>query len=432
MTDNAEQAPWIVMEPDTTDRRFIMVHNCYTHKTFRLRKKDVGTPLGAGVTGQTRNFLLAERMIVDPAKVTPMIEERIFDIMHSYPSNKAMAVFIPTHSCQLDCTYCFNVNVRKQGGQKRLPPEKIAAKLVKYFSASPAQMWTLKLTGGGEPTLVSGYILKVAKIVRQEAEKQGRFFEIFMITNGAALTKTMIDKFVRAGLMKMQITLDPDHDKTRVYKNGRGSLADIIENIKLIPMSVELAINSNLSPGDEAAFARLVKNMEPLRHRLVDFSPGPQMNKLPEVIHIEGKKKMVRFFGPKLIEMMIACNDMVTDAGFRQREKFPRVACETFTATEHLYLNYTGATSICPGLEAVPEFQSNGRSLEMLMREYDYRIAMPQWKEHCYEDGKPCAYLTKCFGGCRMISVIQGAGWGVINCEKPLFDKVTRHILSNA
>ena len=432
MSDKAEQAPWIVIEQDRTDRRFNMVHNCFTHKTFRLRKKDVGKPLGAGITGPMRNFLLAEKLIVDPEKVTPMIEERLFSIMHSYPGNKAMAVFIPTHTCQLDCSYCFNANLRKPEGKKRMPAQKIAQKLARHFSSTPAQAWLLKITGGGEPALVSGYILDVAKHIRKAADEQGRFFEIYLVTNGAGLTKPMIDKFVKAGLSKMQITLDPDHDNTRVYKSGKGSMDDILENIKLIPNSVSLTINSNVRPGDEKIFGKLVKKLEPLRHRISDFSPGPLMNKLPEVTLIKGRKKMVRFFGPKLTNTMIACSDMVVEAGFRQKEQFPRVACETFTAMEQFYINYTGATTICPGLEAVAEFQANGRSLEKLMEEYDYRLAMPQWKEHCYEDGKPCEYLTKCFGGCRMLSVIQGAGWGVINCEKPMFDTMTRHILANA
>ncbi|MDH4184063.1 MAG: radical SAM protein [Nitrospinota bacterium] len=432
MTDNAQQAPWIVSEPDSTDKRFVIVHNTFTTKTFRLNKKEVGQPLGAGISGKMRDFLLVEKLIVDPAQVTPMLERRLFEIMNSYPSNAADAVLMPTYDCQLNCEYCFNVNLRQAPSKKRLPPEKIAAKLIKFFKGTPAQMWRLRVTGGGEPTLETDYVARIAGLVRQEAEKQGRFYELWMVSNGVDLKGALLKKLLKAGLCLVQVTLDPDHDNKRVYKDGRPTLDIILKNIMALPPEVRVTGVSNVRRGEEAKFKKLLKKIRPYRHRLYDFSPGMVVTKLPERVVERGNKKMSRLNGPKEMDTMLACFDAVDEAGFTRRNKLTRVTCEAFVNSENFFINFMGQTAICPALEAVPKYHEGSRSQEDLKKEFDYRVVNPQWKDHCYDDGVPCPYLPACFGGCRMISVSQGAGWGVINCERYCFDRIYQHELSKA
>lgn len=430
MTGAAKPAPWNVMEPDKRDKKYLMVHNCFTERTFRLRKKDVGAPLGHGARGKWLDFLIAEKLIVDPARVNPLLEERLFEIMRGCPEGKADAVLTPTYECQLNCEYCFNVNVRKPEGKKRATPEAIASKMVKFFTGTPAQIWRLKVTGGGEPLLALGYALKIAGLVRRAAKDHGRFFEMRMVTNGAAMTAARAEKLAKAGLNMVQITLDPHHDRKRAYKNGRGSLADVLKNIETIPQSVMISVISNLDVGDEEAFGKLVDMLKPLRGRIWDFIPGPVTAKIPATLASDGKKKISRYIGPKEADTMLACFDAVEKAGFRRDQKFPRVICESFVEAEHFFINYYGQTSICPGLEATPEYQERGRGSGALKKLFDMRLTNPQWRDHCYEKGTPCPYLSKCWGGCRMVSVIQGAGWETINCEKYMFDRLTRHLLS--
>ena len=430
VTDRLAPAPWNVIEPDPDDRRYVIIHNCYTGATFRLPKKEAGDPLGSGSSRRTLDFFRAEKLMVDPAKVAGMLEERLFEIMRGMDGSVADAVLIPTHGCQLGCVYCFNAEVRKAPGKKRAAAEAIAGRLTEFFAGTFAQTWRLKVTGGGEPMLAFGYTLKIIRLVGSAARRHGRFFEAVLVSNGVSLTPSRARKLLAAGVKSAQITLDPDHDKRRTLKNGKGTLEAILESIKALPEEMRVKVISNVSPGDEKAFARLMKKLKPLKGRIASISPGLISGKIPPALPSANGKKMSRMYGPREIDVILACHAAAEEAGFEAPLDMPRIICEAFMDSCHFSINFQGQTAICPGLEGSPEFQERGRSRQELERLFDMRLASPQWKEHCYENQVPCPYLPKCWGGCRMISVIQGAGWGAINCEKYMFERFTRHLMT--
>ena len=430
MAGRLEPAPWNVTEPDPRDRRYVIIHNCFTGSTFRLPKKEAGEPLGCGASQKTLDFLRAEKLMVDPAMAAGMLEERLFEIMRGMNDSVADAVLIPTHGCQLGCAYCFNVNVRKHADKKRAAPEAIAAKLTEFFAGTYAQTWRLKVTGGGEPLLAFGYTLKILRLVGAAAGRQGRFFEAHLVTNGVGLTPSRAGAFMGAGVESVQITMDPDHDKRRTLKNGKGTLDVIINNVKALPEGLRVRVTSNVALGDEKAFAKLLRRLAPLKGKIDTISPGLMTGKIPEAFPAPDGKKISRMYGPREVDLILACHEAAEKAGFEAPLAMPAVFCEAFMASSRFSINFRGQTAVCPGLEGTAEYQEDGRSREELEKLFDMRLANPQWKEHCQENGVPCPYLPKCWGGCRMISALQGSGWRTVNCEKYMFDRFTRHIIA--
>ncbi len=431
MESKAKTAPWIVTEKDPTDGKFIMVHNCYTGKTFRLQKRLAGTPIGEGVSQTWRDFLYVEKLIIEPDKIMPLLEEKLDARMKGFPGNRVAATLIPTYTCQLGCEYCYNDQVRIPTGKKQAEPKTLANKFIRHFSKAPAQFWRMIVTGGGEPILATDYIYKIAKLIDDEAEKKGRDFEIAMVTNGAAFTEKKIAKLVRVGLNAVQVTIDPDHDKTRPYKKGGGSFDDIVANLMKLPMEVSLSVGSNISYGDEKKLPALLKKLEPLRQRIFDLSFVPVLGRVEDKAAPTNGNDVGRVFGEQEIETLMACYAIVDKMGFKRKHRLPRVACETFSVAEHLFLNYAGESYICPGVDNIKEYSEKGKTHEQLRDQFDLQGRNPQWKEFCFTDGVACAYLPKCYGGCRIISVTQGKSWKAINCEKPMFEKLTRHEIVN-
>lgn len=427
---NHVQAPWLITEDDPNNSEYLLVHNFYTDSTFRLQKKLAGAPLGKGVSEAWRDFMIAEKLIVRKEDILPAIEERLRHIMHGFESNTAMVVFNPTNSCQLDCVYCYNSRVRGQAlGKKRLSPEEIAARIIAFYESTPAQTWEFVVTGGGEPTLATDYLCAVAKKIKARAVREGRSFEFKLTSNGHSLTKENVSKLVKAGLNRVQVTFDPEHDQTRPLKGGKKSFAEIFNNVKNLPAEVGLVLGSNLRPGEEEKFRKLLKKLKPLRDRSENIRAVQVMKKVPPTPVKSGKGSMSRMFGPKEIKTALQCLDAMDDAGFVRKIEFPSIHCEAFSNSMTYTINFAGETTFCPAMDGMPEYSCDPLS-KKARRKFDMRLANPDWKDHCFDAGTPCAFLPACWGGCRMISHTQGWAWDTINCEKPMMDRMTRYELA--
>lgn len=430
---NPVLAPWVVVENDPTDRAFLMVHNTFTARTFRLRKKLAGTPLGAKADRYWTNFLLAEKMLVAPERILPMLEERLHEFMFGFAQSAATAVLLPTYRCQLACTYCFTAPLREavEKTKKRLPPEKIAKKLIAYYEHTPAFLWKLTLTGGGEPMMAFDYIHAVARLVHEAALEQGRIFTMNIVTNAQALTPAKAKKLAKVGLASVAVTIDPDHDATRPLKNGKGTFETILDNLLHLPPEVTPNLQFNMKAGDEKALAETIEKVALLRGRVRVCRPAIIFEPLTGDLPPSPKPgESFRQLGPKEVDTLIAAGEILLDHGFPSPPPFPHIGCETYRWADHFFINFAGEETMCPGLDNQQRYRTDTMSDEEGRRRFDMRLANPQWKTHCVEaDGSFCPYLPKCWGGCRLNSVGGGYDWGVINCEKVFFDKTTRYSL---
>ncbi len=430
MDDSLVPAPWNVIETDPFDRRFMLVHNTFSRKTYRMKRRAVGEPLGSKANDAMRRFLASELMLIEPDRIGSMLDNRLNVVMHGFPNNSATATLLPTYDCQLRCVYCYNEPIRENDKKKpKSPPEKIAKKLIDYYRNTPVQYWRLVVTGGGEPFLAADYLAKIAKMVQEAAWDDGREFSISIIGNGQAMTPAKVKRLVKVGLNSVVITLDPDHDATRPLKNGGPTFDTIINNLTAAPPEVSISINVNMHPGEETILPGLLGKLAPLRTRLAQVKATIISPPLPQgPVTLGELPPYSRQFGPKETDTYIAAVDLIDDAGFRRKGIFPAIGCESFTAAERMVLNFAGEETFCAALDNLPAYRTDRKKKKELDR-FELRIAHPQWKEFCMKEGMPCPYLTVCWGGCRVGAVFEGRDWSVINCEFEYFDRMTRHIL---
>ena len=148
---------------------------------------------------------------------------------------------IPTYSCNLKCTYCYertykidNVKEENLLGICDKQFEIIDNIVKKYKEKNPkfSNLKDIRITiMGGEP------LLKVNKnIIEYIFNKvKERKYSVDIVTNGVELDSFM-EILKQDCLDHIQITLDGSkeiHDKRRVYANGKGSFDGILRNIDI-------------------------------------------------------------------------------------------------------------------------------------------------------------------------------------------------------
>ncbi len=154
---------------------------------------------------------------------------------HLYEDDTKFTLVVnPTVSCNLDCWYCYESKVKSkmseintQATEKFIEKTISGTKNLKKFEMS---------FFGGEPLM---YYKRVVKSLMEKTDemctKTGvRPFYGFT-TNGVLITDKMIEEFAKYPFIGFQITLDgheKHHNETRFTKNGKGTYAKIVSNVK--------------------------------------------------------------------------------------------------------------------------------------------------------------------------------------------------------
>jgi len=103
-----------------------------------------------------------------------------------------------------------------------------AARGVDLLLSSPGKLKRLELYGG-EPFLRFDLLRRVVAYARRGAARAGKALSVSVASNGLALDGEKL-AFIRANRVNLSISVSgsrANHDRTRVYPNGRGSYRDL-------------------------------------------------------------------------------------------------------------------------------------------------------------------------------------------------------------
>lgn len=135
-------------------------------------------------------------------------------------------------SCNLRCKYCFGVKCDDD-----LTFDEIKRFIECVTVLYPhADRYIVDMSGAGEPLLRLDLIIEIAKYCSEMSDKFVREFLPMLVTNGTLLDLEAVEKLQSAGVL-FGVSLDgtkADHDKNRVYADGRGSYDTVRSNIKAI------------------------------------------------------------------------------------------------------------------------------------------------------------------------------------------------------
>ena len=149
--------------------------------------------------------------------------------------------FIVTKDCQLACKYCYLVG---KNSSERMPFD-IAKRSLDYILSNrnlfPEDSVEIDFIGG-EPMIEIDLIDKICDYFKLKTfEMNHPWFDHYRFsfaTNGLQYNTPEVQRFLlkNQNHLSVEITIDgteKKHDLNRVYRNGRGSYADVVKNIPL-------------------------------------------------------------------------------------------------------------------------------------------------------------------------------------------------------
>lgn len=142
-------------------------------------------------------------------------------------------VIFPTLACNLACKYCYE---RSSELAQHTMDEKTVDNtitFIKQMSSEDNTKTILIKLYGGEPLLNVDACSKICEEVSAWARQAFMQFAVVLQTNGTLLSEEVLER-LSPYLTYVELTLDgPEktHNKTRIYKDGRGTYEDILRAV---------------------------------------------------------------------------------------------------------------------------------------------------------------------------------------------------------
>ena len=225
-------------------------------------------------------------------EINPQQEEVLFSkialTLHARNS-RPNYLFMPTYDCNLRCSYCFQDHMRTNPAFGHLLGIMQEDLVDRIFKAIPKIEAYHGIMGheppdsnigffGGEPLLERNH--SIVKYIIDKARARGEA-AFWAVTNGTEL-HAYRDLLAPDMLSYLQITLDGpayEHDKRRIYADGRGSFELIAGNISMaLDSGVQVSVRMNIDRdniGHLPALAREIIERGWSRHPNFSASTAP-------------------------------------------------------------------------------------------------------------------------------------------------------------
>jgi len=153
---------------------------------------------------------------------------------------------LPTMSCNLRCTYCYQVRqgVRMSQEAQDALVEDVVRRIREVKPDALDVDWF-----GGEPLTAQRVLFALSERLQEVAARHGLPYRASMATNGTLLSETTVQKLVDAGLEEVQVTLDGPrevHDGRRPRPDGGTSFDEVMSGIRTASRQLDVIVRINV------------------------------------------------------------------------------------------------------------------------------------------------------------------------------------------
>ncbi len=194
-------------------------------------------------------------------------------LKHKYELEKYDSHFVdftlaPTMSCNLKCSYCFEKGHKSD--KLDFMSDLVQDKLIDYINllSETVNKGIHVVWFGGEPLLGINIIKSLTPRIKNIAVNKNLTYTCSMTTNGILIIKNdkIIKDLIDNDIKQVQITLDGfnvEHNKRRMYKDGKGTFEDIISAIKILKHEgIKVGIRVNVDKENHKTFENLFKKLK--------------------------------------------------------------------------------------------------------------------------------------------------------------------------
>jgi len=340
-------------------------------------------------------------------------------------SSKVKATILTTYDCNFACTYCVEEGVR----DPIYMDDGTAERAVSYIKGrvekkNPQSLFVTFY--GGEPLLNRRAIKAAASRLKAFCDSAGIPFNFGITTNGSLLTSRVVDELKPLGLKGVKITLDgfrEEHDKKRLFKNGRGSFDIIIKRILSVIDKIDVNIGGNFDPQSLDSILKLMDYLVSLglhkKLNLVDFKHilptiRDRDNLIPEA------DMGCSYADSSVMEAVIELKKALLERGFNTRTGTGVVLCSMVINDSNFVIDPLGNIYRCPAFAGYKEFVAGHIDKP---GEEDFST-VDLWKR-CLN----CVYAPVCGDGCLYISYVRFGDARRLNCQKAFIDYTVKENL---
>lgn len=339
-----------------------------------------------------------------------------------YSSPYSTFVIFPTLACNLACPYCYERTAE-------LPPQTMDDETVKNTISFIKQMSSedniktilIKLYGG-EPLINAQACLKICEEIALWTQQNNVTLAVILQSNGTLLSDDLLEKFAPY-LTGAELTLDgpqETHDKTRVYKDGRGTYNDIVDAVqRLIKKGIHVILRIN------------VRNAQDLYQVLSDLTEKGLRDKKEVAFYyaqtsdfglceLFGSTKLCYEDEKRFLDVTPDLRQVIESSGWMEHLEMPEViqkqkfvACNSEKKARYV-IDPFGDIYLCFFRAGQKEYRA-GVLKEGKGQFGPLYYSMVARNPLTFEECQSCPYLPLCGGGCAM-RTYQQRGTFDTNC----------------
>jgi uncharacterized protein len=328
------------------------------------------------------------------------------------------ATVVLTLDCNLACPYCFEDHFRGRFAMSEATAGLLVAK-IREEQMGWGRDVVLRFYGE-EPLMALPRLKEIAGHLSAAAGMVGTNFSFSLVTNATLLTRNVVEELLPLGLDSAQVTLDGPgeiHDRQRPFVSGQGSFDLIVSNLRDVCDLITLKPGGNFTRDNYHRFpemldALLAAGIQPARLGPVQFAPI-----LPKSgVRVAGGDCCLSCGEEWFAEAALFLREETLRRGFAV-EKVNMGVCMV-EMTNNLVVNYDGTLYKCPVFMGWPEMAVG--TLADGVRDYSASHKLDLWQnDECLE----CAYLPLCFGGCRLLPLLNHGVIDRVDCRREFYDR---------
>lgn len=355
-------------------------------------------------------------LVDDPAREEQLLRERFYRIIEQ--ENEFILTINPTLDCNFSCWYCYEEKCSKAYMSKDILERILLLldRLDEKFKSIHVSFF------GGEPLL---YFDKVVLPILEHLKSLSDKHSCSFTTNAALLSERMVQVLKKENVSNMQITLDGNrelHDKTRFFKNGKGSYDIILKNIvSLLKNEIPVTLRINYTSENLGSIHEIAEDLRKLLPKALLAKLRIRLHQVWQTADIDLSEEV-----EQIIEHLSVLNFQV------DTPVFDNVFAPCYADYKHsAVINYNGDIYKCTAVDFLNRLRDgylaeNGELVwenDSLVKRMESRFKNPPCRS--------CRIQPICNGGCSQKAVdYSGQNYCVCSFSEDKKDQVVKERFS--